>query len=57
MPMQLAEACMSGKFINLHLFMGRRGGCGGESARWVGRGEERGGEEERWEATLVLALS
>lgn len=26
MPMQLAEACMSAKFINLHLFMGRRGG-------------------------------
>lgn len=51
MPMQLAEACMSAEFINLHLFMGRQGGGGGESARRVGRGEERGG------ATLVPALS
>lgn len=47
MPMQLAEACMSGEFINFHLFMGRRGGRGGESARWGGGGEESGGGGRR----------
>lgn len=47
MPMQLAEACMSAEFINLHLLW-----AGGEGRRWRGRW----GEGSNTRAGFVSAI-